>query len=980
MKKYYKEATIVLVILMSFIQNSFSQVISLDPTFNPPIIKRKSTSNNGNATITCIVQQADGKLILGGNIDSVNGVAVNGIVRLNTNGSVDPTFNFNPPTSYLANNGPKIKLIEGGKMLVTGMYVDFDSTQVIRGADFICLNNDGSLNSGFHAGISGSDGFDVQNDGKIIVVGNFSRFYENGNYVNIPPGIIRLNANGSRDLSFQAGTGFHNLISGGVWIDNITVLSNGKYLAGGKFSIYNGKSSNNFVRINSNGSYDSTFNIGTGFDIQTKKSIELSDGKYLIAGDFNYFNQAAVGGIVRLNSNGSRDTSFFSGIPFNIINEMIRKPDGKILLGYDVVFGVTGYPRGIIQLNENGTRDNSFNVGNGINQYGDVESICVQSDNNVMVGGYFTSYNNIATNPIIRLRVCGGGLRDTVYACNSYAWNGTSYSTSGIYTQTINLANGCSRVDTLQVFINSAKPASPSITQSLVSNTCGARVYRYTASSVTNTAGYSWILPGSVGGVSGVTIDSGNINYSRIIKLKYVSNEAAIAGDTIRVRAFSGCGQSALRAAKLINTKLSVPAAPASITITPMQTNVCGARRYRYTAPTLPIATTSATAATGYVWSFIGNLTFEGFSIDSGSLNSQKLVIIFSSNAAAVSGDSVRLYYTSACGNSLTKSSKLSNTVLNPPAVPTSLTITSLGASSCGQPRYRYVAPSLPAATTTTGAATGYNWSLLGQWQFGTNAVIDSGLLTSQKIVIRYLNGNVKVAGDSIRCMYSSACGFSRNKVMALTNNATGNAAPAKPTSITIAVVDTSICGGRKYRYTAPTLPAATSVYTAATGYTWALPVTDIGAILDSGILNSKVIVVRYTNNRAAIAGDSMYLTYSSACGTSAVKGQRLTNLLKAGCNTTAKKNNESNNVFVDEKNIAVVYPNPSNTSFSIMAKSSQASSVGISIMNMQGRCLKKITTTTNRNIQFGEELLPGVYFIQFEFGGTSKTVRVVKY
>jgi len=259
----------------------------------------------------------------------------------------------------------------------------------------------------------------------------------------------------------------------------------------------------------------------------------------------------------------------------------------------------------------------------------------------------------------------------------------------------------------------------------------------------------------------------------------------------------------------LINTKLNVPTAPASVTITPIQTNVCGARIYRYAAPNLPVATTTAAAATGYIWDFVGTLRLSGLTIDSGSLTSQKLVVRFASNLAAATGDSVRVCYTSACGNSLRKASKLSNTKLNPPLAPASITIQALGATSCGQPRYRYTAPSLIVATTTSGAATGYEWSFYGQWTLGQNAVIDSGSLTARVLVIRYLNGNAKQAGDTVKCRYNSNCGFSAYRAISLNNTTIGNNPPLKPASITIAIKDTTICGGRKYRYVAPVLPLA---------------------------------------------------------------------------------------------------------------------------------------------------------------------------
>ena len=62
--------------------------------------------------------------------------------------------------------------------------------------------------------------------------------------------LVRLNSNGSIDTSFNIGTGFDNT----VW--TIDIQPDGKILVGGDFSTYNGTSRNRIVRLNSNGSID----------------------------------------------------------------------------------------------------------------------------------------------------------------------------------------------------------------------------------------------------------------------------------------------------------------------------------------------------------------------------------------------------------------------------------------------------------------------------------------------------------------------------------------------------------------------------------------------------------------------------------------------------------------------------------------------------------------------------------------------------
>jgi hypothetical protein len=300
----------------------------------------------------------------------------------------------------------------------------------------------------------------------------------------------------------------------------------------------------------------------------------------------------------------------------------------------------------------------------------------------------------------------------------------------------------------------------------LVTNVCGARKYRYTAPALpVGALGYVWAFEGSLFSGYG-TIDSGNVN-SRILTVTYTSNAASAVGDSVKLSYTTGCGNSASKAAKLSNTALSVPAAPTAITITAIQTNVCGARRYRYSAPVLPIATTTAGAATGYLWSLIGSIATT-VTIDSGSLTSRTFTATFASNAAAGVGDSVRVLYTSGCGNSLRKASKLSNTALGAPLAPASVTIQQVLPDVCGARVYRYIAPVLASATTTAGAASGYLWTN-PTGTVGSTGVLDSGLTSGRIIRYRYAS-NAAATTDSIRVRYTSGCGNGVVKAQKLSN------------------------------------------------------------------------------------------------------------------------------------------------------------------------------------------------------------------
>lgn len=471
--------------------------------------------------------------------------------------------------------------------------------------------------------------------------------------------------------------------------------------------------------------------------------------------------------------------------------------------------------------------------------------------------------------------------RDTIHTtiCTSqlpFQWNGINITNTGYYSDTISNSVGCDSIITLHLtVINGNPPAAPlSITQTLVNNTCFARVYRYTASITNNAQGYKWIIPTSCGGVSSVIVDSGDINVSRVIRLKYFSNNAAFITDSIKVSAYNSCGISPYKRAVLINTLLSPPLPPTSIIATPLITNVCGQRKIRYTAPNLPVGTANITAATGYFWSFTSPTPLLA-QLDSGTFTSKIIVVKYVSNSAALIGDSINLYYTSACGNSIKKSLKINLTALNVPAAPTSITITPLSTNICGQRKYRCIMPIMPNATIINGAATGYLWTLTGN--VATYGVIDSGSLTSRIMVLKYTDNNATFVGDSLKAQYSSVCGLSNFKITKFSVPKINP--PLAPTAIVITPVSVGTCGSKIYRYTMPLVTAGTASNAAATGYAWEfVGILSSTATIDSGTLNSRIIRMRFINNNAATIGDSVRAYYLSTCGNGSVKSTKLNN------------------------------------------------------------------------------------------------------
>src|SRR5690606_10510140 len=98
---------------------------------------------------------------------------------------------------------------------------------------------------------------------------------------------------------------------------------------------------------------------------------------------------------------GTPDPTFNVGNGFNAsIRTLALQADGKILVGGEFTSFNNTTTNRIVRLNANGTKDNSFVIGDGFNL--PVQTIAVQDDGKILIGGHFNFYNGIAFNRIIR--------------------------------------------------------------------------------------------------------------------------------------------------------------------------------------------------------------------------------------------------------------------------------------------------------------------------------------------------------------------------------------------------------------------------------------------------------------------------------------------------------------------------------------------------------------------------------------------------
>jgi uncharacterized delta-60 repeat protein len=369
--------------------------------------------------ITSMEIQQDGKIVIGGDFTSYSGTSRNRIIRLNSDGSIDNSFNIGTGFNAYVDD---IKIQPDGKIVVGGNFTSYNGTSRNR---IIRLNSDGSIDNSFNigTGFSGATFMEVnlklQSDGKILVGGNFTSY--NGTSVNRA---ARLNSDGSIDNTFTIEEGLVGVIYA------IDVTQDGKIVIGGFFENYGG--SNHINRLNSDGSIDNTFNVGTGFNDVVWGITIQSDGKILIGGGFTTYNGTSSNRIVRLNSDGSVDEQFnVSGNGFNGDNpsrdelqvwNIAVQEDGKILAGgfFSSYNGVTN--NRIIRLNSDGSIDNSFDTGAGITD-GQPYVIRISNNGKILVGGNLTNYNGTEINRLVSIN----GLAPLAYNKVEFDYNGIYY-------------------------------------------------------------------------------------------------------------------------------------------------------------------------------------------------------------------------------------------------------------------------------------------------------------------------------------------------------------------------------------------------------------------------------------------------------------------------------------------------------------------------------------------------------------------------
>lgn len=358
--------------------------------------------------ITNVLQDLNGGILLNGtmiNYKNVTGRSY--LIKLNSNGAVNQEFCSNAVDNKFNSNVNKVVQQNDGKYLVCGAFTNYSGS----GRNYLVrLNSNGTLDTTFDT-VSGSGKFngvinDIyydNSDGSIYIAGNFT------NYPSGTPGItysrlIKVTDNGILDTTFcnnaSLGSKFGSNIRS-IYIQKGIVPSADKIVVGGDFINYGfvGSGRNYLVRLYVDGSLDGPFsaNVANKLNSQVYSIKGYSSGDLIVVGNFTYNNppNPSVAKIIKLDYMGLVDSTFANNVGSKF-NDLCRnvdiKDNGNIVVGGDFSY-YPNYPVltdpkwKLVELNSDGTFYQGFNEFTDPSINGRINTVKV-FNNNLAICGY----------------------------------------------------------------------------------------------------------------------------------------------------------------------------------------------------------------------------------------------------------------------------------------------------------------------------------------------------------------------------------------------------------------------------------------------------------------------------------------------------------------------------------------------------------------------------------------------------------------
>ena len=303
------------------------------------------------------VQPADQSVVIGGAFTSYNAFLRNGIARVNFDGTIDESFDPGTGADGLVTS---LALQDDGRILMGG---DFRSVNGINRYRVARLNTVGGVDPTFNPGVGADDtvqSLALSTNGSVVIGGQFDNF---NNYPR--DHVARLDALGNVDLTFDtSGLG----LDGTVWA--VAPQLDGKVVIGGDFTRAGGLARSRIARLNADGSLDTTFDPGLGANDTVWTLLVQTDGNILVGGTFTQFHTAGHHGLTRLLPSGTLDPSFSPGSGANdtVYSVFFSPAESRIYIGGQFTMFNGTRRVAVARLFLDGTVDTSF-LDTAYNQY-----------------------------------------------------------------------------------------------------------------------------------------------------------------------------------------------------------------------------------------------------------------------------------------------------------------------------------------------------------------------------------------------------------------------------------------------------------------------------------------------------------------------------------------------------------------------------------------------------------------------------------
>jgi uncharacterized delta-60 repeat protein len=402
---------------------------TIDPFFAPEL-------RVSGGTIYAAAVQSDGKVIVGGDFTWVNGVQRFGIARLNTDGSVDATFDAQLAMGTVYALG----IQSGGRLIVGGNFSSFGG---YTRKNLAALTSTGAVDSSFTVGLNAPvRTLAVSSSGAVVVGGWFtgtdtgvSRSY-----------VAKFNNDGTLATDFVSNILVVADSTGSAPIKSLLVLPDGRVLIGGQMYTVSGQATGGLALLATDGTLDPNWtwravpsttavardssgrlygatNSGGTASWPAGRSIirltasltpdltwnpayagtitsllPLDNGTVLVGGQSS---DANAGPIVSYASDGTVDTSYRPGAVPNVVTALLNAGGTRLAVGS----AADASTAAVATLDSTGVGQTAYQL--KLQSIGYASSVTLQPDGKLLLAGRFDAIGNEAARNLVRLTTGG---------------------------------------------------------------------------------------------------------------------------------------------------------------------------------------------------------------------------------------------------------------------------------------------------------------------------------------------------------------------------------------------------------------------------------------------------------------------------------------------------------------------------------------------------------------------------------------------